>query len=190
MGDVRDGPVIENLYQAQSGPVMSALLAACPSFKDAWRSHQADMADWDGSHEYLDVAAFADHMAVKLKAGETDEFPAVFAAAERLLRENHRGREVWDVIGVGLFEDMQGSAHILGGFWLSSRFRPWLGPESVKLWDAVSKSRYGTTDEPSVLAARAVEAHLKLQRRAVVGTVILGTLLGISILWALGQTHP
>ncbi len=55
MGDVGDGPVSENQHQAQSGPVMSAFVAACPSFKNAWRAHQAE-AIWVRPLVYLDIA--------------------------------------------------------------------------------------------------------------------------------------
>ena len=112
------------------------------------------------------------------------EFPPVFGVAERMLVEGNG--EVRTLIGVGLFEDMQGSAHRLGDFWLSSRFRPWLGPKSTKVWDLVSEFRYGTTDEPSVLAARAVALHRKRERQAIWVTVILVALFGLSLLLAVG----
>ena len=85
------------------GTVITALLAACPSFADGSRAHGGSPIGGIGS--YVDLGAFAEHFVDLLEANQTDEFPNVFDAVERLLIDGDAGIQY--LVAYGLLESLQ-----------------------------------------------------------------------------------
>lgn len=114
------------------GRMFEVLLVACPSFRPAW---QAFVDEWrdsvDGPPLYIALCDLARHLVGMLERGDTETFPAVFAAVERLVVEGEHF--VSEAAVVGLLEDLQNLN--LYTTTEPEQFRPWLGPESAKAWD-------------------------------------------------------
>lgn len=130
------------LVEDRSDTVLPALVSACPSFEATWRAHLAESGDGNRGL-YVDINVFAQHLVALLDHDQTSEFPAVFAAVERLLRDDDVG--VRELLKVGLIEDLQALAADRGGSPLAARFRTWLGPRTVLDWDDVHRF-WGTSD--------------------------------------------
>ena len=65
--------------------MMPALLEACPSFAPAYSEFCAEWKEDAAELDYLALAELARHIAALVERAETQEFPALFAAVERLL---------------------------------------------------------------------------------------------------------
>jgi hypothetical protein len=120
---------------------MPALLAACPSFNVAWDRHVAEWADSSDRGVYIDVGVFAQHLVRLLESHETDEFPAVFAAIERLFRDGDDG--VRYLLTAGLIEDLGNIGAKTHGWAFALQFRQWFGPNANRAWDDVRAVRGG-----------------------------------------------
>jgi hypothetical protein len=135
--------------------LIEPLLAACPSFRPRWEQH---LADWHGEDAgiYNDLAVFAHHLVDSYAADRTAEFAAVFQLIERLLSQGPE--ELREPLSLGLLEDLQviGSHHPFGG----DAFLPWLGPESRRAWQEISKLWEG---KPSL--ADVIRTEVKGQKR-------------------------
>jgi hypothetical protein len=128
--------------------VVEPLLAACPSFRPAWEQH---LASWHGEDAgiYNDLTVLAQHLVQTYASGRTEEFEALFKLVEKLL--SHGSEEVRAALSVGLLEDLQviGSHHPFGG----DAFLPWLGPESRRAWEEVSRQWEGKRSLGDVIRA-------------------------------------
>jgi hypothetical protein len=112
------------------GDMIGVLLDACPSFAPYW---QAFLDEWreeaDDLPLYLALAQLARHLCGMLARGETETFPRVFAAVERLHVE---GDEYVRATHAGLLEDLQNTN--LHASTEPEQFRPFLGTESARCW--------------------------------------------------------
>ena len=128
--------------------LVEPLLSACPSFRPRWDQH---LTDWGGEDPgiYNDLTVFAEHLVESYAVSSTAEFPAVFQAVERLLSEGPE--EARAALSVGLLEDLQvdGSHRPFGG----NAFRPWLGAESRRAWDEITKLWEGKRNLAGVIRA-------------------------------------
>jgi hypothetical protein len=112
--------------------MMPVLLEACPSFNPKWQTFLDNWKDEDCElPHYLALADFARHLIGMLERGETDTFPAIFAAVERLHLEGEH--YVKEAATVGLLEDLQNDGLHTGT--LPEQFREYLGPETTRWWD-------------------------------------------------------
>jgi hypothetical protein len=125
------------LVEDRSDSVIAALRAACPSRGDKPAGH------------YIAIWEFAQHLVDLLNTHQTSEFPAVFAAVERLMVGDEVG--VRDLITIGLVEDLQ-NLMLDTSDSLAAGFRPWLGPLTVATWDRVHRF-WGTNDGDTPLAS-------------------------------------
>ena len=123
------------------GTVITALLAACPSFADGSRAHGGSPIGGIGS--YVDLGAFAEHFVDLLEANQTDEFPNVFDAVERLLIDGDAGIQY--LVAYGLLESLQNVSSNRHDWAFSGQFRAWLGPTSLSAWNEVHRP-WGTSD--------------------------------------------
>jgi hypothetical protein len=112
--------------------MMGVLMRECPSFRPTW---EAFLEEWKAQSEdlphFLALADFARHLIELLGRSETQSFPAIFQAIERLHCEgDHYVREA---ATVGLLEDLQNTN--LHTTTEPEQFRKYLGPESHRWWD-------------------------------------------------------
>ena len=120
------------------GEVESLMLSACPSFTDNADRHEWHK-DWDSDpdHEpplFLLVADFIRHIARLNAEGNRDEFDAVFAVIDDLLR--YGDDYVKDLATVGFLEDLQHTnLHPEGS--RPEDFIPYLRPLSRWWWEEV-----------------------------------------------------
>jgi hypothetical protein len=134
--------------------LIEPLLAACPSFRPPWEQH---LADWRGQDAgiYNDLAVFAHHLVDSYAADRTAEFAAVFQLIERLISQGPE--EVRAPLLVGLLEDLQvGASHQPFG---GDAFLPWLGPESRRAWQEISKVWEGKRSLADVIRAETKQQH-------------------------------
>lgn len=125
-----------------SGLVIAALRMACPSFEQLWAAHVDEWADTPGDRGvYLDVGLFAQHLVTLLERDKTSEFGNVFDAVERLFDSHDAG--VREVLSVGLLESIQNVAANQRGRSFAARFKSWLGPSSLREWDALDVFWHG-----------------------------------------------
>jgi hypothetical protein len=122
---------------------MPVLLEACPSFAPAWADYVESWSDEPERGGYLDVATFAHHLVGLLGRADTDEFPAVFRAVERLYEEGDAGQRY--LLTFGLLESIQNVASNEHDWPFARRFRRWLGPTTLAAWDEVHRL-WGTAD--------------------------------------------
>jgi hypothetical protein len=116
--------------------MMDVLLEACPSFRPKW---QAFLAEWKESADdlphYIALADLARHLIAMLERSETESFPSVFDAVERLQIEGEP--YVDEAMVVGLLEDLQNLN--LHERTTPEQIRPFLGPKSAVAWDELHK---------------------------------------------------
>jgi hypothetical protein len=118
--------------EIKKGEMTEVLLAACPSFQPTW---DAFLEEWTDKPVdlplYLVLADFARHLIGMLGRCETESFPAIFLAIERLHCEgDHYVREA---ATVGLLEDLQNTNQ--HSTTEPEQFREYLGPESDRWWE-------------------------------------------------------
>ena len=118
----------------EKSEVAPLMLAACPSFRSLWDSDSRDFnldADTGERLGYLDAADLTRHLVGLLADGDTEEFPAVFEAIERLHCEGDD--YVRELATIGYLEGLQFvSSH--EPRIEESDFVPFLGPESLRWW--------------------------------------------------------
>jgi len=127
--------------------VMPLLLAACSGFQSAWEKH---LAYWHGEKPgaFIDAAEFARYIVESYERNDTSEFPAAFAAIERVLTEGDQ--QARDIAGIGVLEDIQTIAsHSCGG----DIFVEWLGPTSRVAWAQIVKMWEGKSSLMDVIRA-------------------------------------
>jgi hypothetical protein len=127
--------------------VMPLLIAACPGFQSAWEKH---LDYWNGEQPgaFIDAAEFARYLVESYEQNETSEFPAAFAAIEKVLNEGDQ--EARDIAGIGVIEDIQTIAsHSCGG----DVFVEWLGPTSRIAWAQIAKMWEGKSSLMDVIRA-------------------------------------
>ena len=114
--------------------VMPLLIEACPGFQPTWQAH---LECWKGEEPgaYNDTAEFARYLVESFESGQISEFPAAFAAIEKILSEGDQ--ESRDIGGYGVIESLQtiGSNHSCG----EEVFIQWLGPTSRRAWAEIEK---------------------------------------------------
>ncbi len=69
---------------------MPLLLEACPGFQPTWQAH----LDWCKDEEpgaYNNTSEFARYLVESFESGQISEFPAAFAAIEKILNEGDQG---------------------------------------------------------------------------------------------------
>jgi hypothetical protein len=111
--------------------MMAVLLGACPSFAPQWEELLAEWKDEPGGLPlYLALADLARHLIGMLERGGTRDFPAIFAAVERLVREGEPS--VQNAAAVGLLEALQNRN--LHTTTRPEQFWPFLGAESRQAW--------------------------------------------------------
>ena len=126
---------------------MPLLLAACPGFQSAWEKH---VAYWHGEKPgaFIDAAEFARYIVESYERNDTSEFPAGFAAIERVLSEGDQ--QARDIAGIGVLEGIQNIAsHSCGG----DVFVEWLGPTSRVAWAQIAKMWEGKSSLMDVIRA-------------------------------------
>jgi hypothetical protein len=122
---------------------MSALLAACPSYREAWLRLENEWPASEGRGVYIDAGAFAGHLVAMLARDETNEFTSVFQAVEGLLKDPDES--VRYATKVGLLEDVGNIASNSRDWAFAARFRAWFGPATSQAWDELHRE-WGTTD--------------------------------------------
>ncbi len=107
------------------------MLVACPSFIPTWDQFCADWKDEPGELPlYVALGALASHLVEGMRAGTTQEFPAVFLVVERWHCEGDD--YVRESATIGLLEGVQ---NIAGNSGVDpSLFERWLLPESHRWW--------------------------------------------------------
>jgi hypothetical protein len=110
--------------------VMSLLLGACPSFREPWEAYVAE-PDYEDDVRYLHLAEFARHVVGLMKAGTTEEFPAVFEVVESLHIDGDA--YVRESATIGLLEGIQLQAGHSGIE--PEKFLPFLRPISTRWWE-------------------------------------------------------
>jgi hypothetical protein len=110
--------------------VMPLLLEACPSFRASWNAYRAE-PEYDDDLLYLHLGEFARHLVGLMKAGATEEFPAVFDLVENLHLDGDA--YVKEAATIGLLEGVQIQAGHQGVD--SERFVPFLRPVSTRWWE-------------------------------------------------------
>jgi predicted transcriptional regulator len=128
--------------------VMPLLIEACPGFQPTWQAH---LEWWKGEEPgaYNDTAEFARYLVESFESGQTSEFPAAFAAIEKILNEGDQ--ESRDIAGYGVIESLQtiGSNHSCG----EDVFIQWLGPTSRRAWAEIEKMWEGKSSLADVIRA-------------------------------------
>ena len=128
--------------------VMPLLIEACPGFQPTWQAH---LEWWKGEEAgaYNDTAEFARYLVESFESGQTSEFPAAFAAIEKILSEGDQ--ESRDIAGYGVVESLQiiGSNHSCG----EEVFIQWLGPTSRRAWAEIEKMWEGKSSLADVIRA-------------------------------------
>lgn len=120
-----------DLTMIEEKQVIPLLLEASPSFLPAWEEHRRDYGE---DLLYVALGAFARHLLHLHQAKQTDDFPAVGRAIERLhLESTPRVREA---ATIGLLEGIQ-------NVWSNNGVDPELFsahllPESAKWWRSLN----------------------------------------------------
>jgi hypothetical protein len=119
--------------EIKKGEMMEVLLEPCPSFRPTW---EAFLEEWkddrvDDLPLYLALADFARHLIAMLARCETESFPAIFLAIERLICEGEH--YVSEAATIGLLEALQN--HNLHSTTEPEQFRLYLEPESLQMWN-------------------------------------------------------
>jgi hypothetical protein len=126
--------------------VMPLLIDACPGFQPTWQAH---LEWWKGEEPgaYNDTAEFARYLVESFESEQTSEFPAAFAAVEKIL--NKGDQESRDIAGFGVIESLQtiGSNHSCG----EDVFIQWLGPTSRRAWGEIEKMWEGKSSLADVI---------------------------------------
>lgn len=117
--------------------VMSVLGEACPSFGPAWAEGAEENIEGGERLAYLDAGDFIRHLVRLQLAGETTEFPAVFAVIERLAVEGDE--YVTNLAVIGYLEGLQMMAVTGAGIDPEVTFRPLLGPVSERWWARINR---------------------------------------------------
>lgn len=118
---------------------MPLLLKACPSFAERWKEHR----ECYGQEEllYVDLGEFAHHVVDLYNQNQTQEFPMIFRAIERLHIEANE--YVKEAAIIGLLEGIQ---NISGNRGLNPEvFAQYLKPESAKWWRKLNDFWNGKT---------------------------------------------
>ena len=127
---------------------MPLLLEACPGFEPTWQEH---LDWWKGEEpgDYNNTSEFARYLVESFESGQTSEFPAAFAAIEKIFNEGDQ--ESRGLAGIGVIESLQtiGSNHSCGGH----VFIPWLGPKSRQAWAEIEKMWEGKNSLADVIRA-------------------------------------
>jgi hypothetical protein len=115
--------------------MFAPMLVVCSDFAPKW---EAFVADWQSPKQkplpyYLLLNELARHLVLKLSAGDTDAFPAIFDVVERWHVDGDD--YVQNAASIGLLEDLQNLANYRGG--KPQDFARWLGPVSKTWWDKV-----------------------------------------------------
>lgn len=117
--------------------VPDLILAAIPSLREEWPEIAAENADPEGAGGrlgYLDAAWVVRHLADRMLAADTDELEGAFALIEHLIRD---GDDYVSKLGViGYLESFHMGTGTSCGL-DPNVFRPWLGPLSLRYWDAI-----------------------------------------------------
>jgi hypothetical protein len=125
---------------------MPLLLAACPSFAEAWEEHRR----WWGDEEaglYNDLAQLAHHLVRLIGEKRTRELPELFRLVERLVVDGDD--YVQEAATIGLLEDIQtlaGHARAVNPEAGPEAFVPYLGAESRVWWDRLNRFWAGEPD--------------------------------------------
>lgn len=107
------------------------IVAAVPGFRSDWEGFVREWGPEGDLPLYLAMADLAHYIVEKYTKGTTDEFPALFATVEDLLKNPEP--ELENLIAVGLFEDIQNVASHREFGW--EAFHSWLGPRSRAVWE-------------------------------------------------------
>lgn len=113
--------------------MFDALLAADPSFAPLW---EAFLGEWKDEKElplYLALSELAHHLVLRLEAGDTEGFGAVFDVVERWHVEGDA--YVKEAATIGLLEDLQNLNKYTSA--TPEDVLPWLRPQSRRWWDKV-----------------------------------------------------
>lgn len=122
--------------------VMPLLVRAVPSFAAVW--DESENVDDGERLLYLDAGDFIRHLVRKYLANEVDEFPAAFAAIERLVVE---GDDYVRNLGViGFLEGLQMTTVTDAGIDPEAVFRPLVGPLSERWWERINRFWGGEHD--------------------------------------------
>ena len=129
----RTVPIVATIHYAD---VLPLVFDACPSFKERYPEYPPEWTDEErGLFLYLALADFARHLVAIMESGGTDSLPPVFALVERLHTEGEHS--VREAATVGLLEYLQNdNFHTVT---TPQDFRPFLGPESLRSWKALSE---------------------------------------------------
>ncbi len=117
-----------------SQEAFETIIETVPEFRPRW---QKFLADWQGEETpwYLAMGELAHYVVEVYERGNITQTEDLFSAIELVLQS--AGREVQNLIWVGFFENIQNIAsHRSFG---ASVFRPWLGPQSLIVWDEVDR---------------------------------------------------
>ena len=127
---------------------MPLLLEACPGFQPTWQAH---LEWWEGEEPgaYNHTSEFARYLVESFESGQTSEFPAAFAAIEKILNEGDQ--ESRNIAGIGVIESLQtiGSNHLCG----EQVFIQWLSPTSRRAWAEIERMWEGKNSLADVLRA-------------------------------------
>jgi len=106
------------------------LIAACPSFAGRWQAFLDESEGRDPLY-YVALGRFAHHLVERYQQGEIGDFPAIFAAIERL----HVEGDAWvrEAATIGLLEGIQNNSGNCGVE--PGVFREWLLPETERWWN-------------------------------------------------------
>lgn len=117
--------------------VPNLVLTAIPSLRDEWPEIEKENADPEGAGGrlgYLDASWVVRHLADRMLVGDTDELEAAFALIEHLIRDGDSYVSELGVIGyLESFHMGTGTSRGLD----PEVVRPWLGPLSLRYWDAI-----------------------------------------------------
>jgi hypothetical protein len=112
---------------------LERIVAAAPHFRERWEAFLQEWATEEAPPWYVGMSELAHYVVESYAQDAVTEFPSLFGTIETLLQEGDP--ELENLIGVGLFEDIQNIAsHRDFG---AARFRQWLGPQSLVTWDKV-----------------------------------------------------
>ena len=117
--------------------VPGLILGAIPSLREEWPEIEAENADPEGAGGrlgYLDAEWVVRHLADRMLAADTDELAGAFALIEHLIRDGDDYVSELGVIGyLESFHMGTGTSRGLD----PNVVRPWLGPLSLRYWDAI-----------------------------------------------------
>jgi hypothetical protein len=126
--------------------VLPILLGACPTAQAVWEEH---CSWWENEPAggFNDVAVFAHHIVNSYATDKLDEFPAFFAALERLIVEGDE--ETVGLAVVGVIEGIQNVAsHQPFGY---AVFEKWLRPRSREEWAQIEAAWSGSNSLAQVI---------------------------------------